>query len=657
MQTQLLNEINSVLKEFPQYWDDNVLKRYEVITAIENKEPELIKALISNDKLKQQYSTDIDGILLFDFNKLVSLIQYKEYWQDSFTKYKNKIGLTAEGNYLDYNTDVVLDFPFKDCVLEGGMSKAEVGKEEIYYHEIIAADEIDRLTQPKVLTNAKHYSVDGVETNNNEIKASDNLIIKGNNLIALHTLNQRYHNAIKLIYIDPPYCTGDDSFLYNDKFTRSTYLTFMKNRLEIAKELLCDTGVIMVQCSFHQFAYLKVLMNDIFPKSLVDFNILVRHPDRTLTGDKEFNDVVEYLMVYAKKPSMKMPVKEEIKTVDDYNIDIDLVQSEVPETIELNGKEVQVYLPHQYTIKKVEPNENALKKISVRGSIREKNSSGRFFVKYLEGLTNYPPQTLFKVPNMGDDNREYRYFYSAPAGRKNGGYYQGKPVSSDTTNKPYPNFIDFVQQYNDVAEEGGVSFRNGKKPEELLYFLISIFTKPGDIVVDYHLGSGTTAAVAHKMGRQYIGIEQMDYIEELAVQRLQNVINGEQTGISEQLDWQGGGSFVYCELAKLNQNYVDEILKAESTEQLLSILEVMKAEAYLNYQVQLDKLLNTKIEKEGVEHLVAFPELTLAEQKTAIKELLDKNQLYINVSEIDDVDMNVSVTDKQFTKSFYQKGM
>lgn len=658
MRTQLLKEINSVLKAFPQYWDNQVLKRYEVISDIENKEPNLIKALVANEKLKEQYSTDVNGILLFDFTKLVSLIQYKEYWQNSFTKYKNKIGLATEGGkYLDYNSDVVLDFPFKDCMLEGGMTKEEVGKDEIYYNEIIAADEIDRLTQPKVLTHAKRYSADGVADNITKIEATDNLIIRGNNLMALYTLNQRYNNAIKLIYIDPPYNMGGDSFLYNDRFSRATFLTFMKNRLEIAKELLCDEGVMMVQCSFHHFAYLKILMNDIFPKNLVDFNVLVRHPDRTLTGDKEFNDVIEYILVYAKKSSMKMPIKEEIKTVDDYNIDIVLDESTIPETIELNGKEIKVYLPHQYKLEKVEPNENALKKISIRGSIREKNSSGRFFVKYLESLTNYPPQTLFQVPNMGDDNRNYRFFYSAPQGKKNGGYYQGKPLSSDVTNKPYPNFLDFVQEFNDVAKEGGVSFRNGKKPEKLLHFLINTFTKPNDLILDYHLGSGTTAAVAHKMGRRYIGIEQMDYIETLAVQRLNNVINGDKNGISQVVNWQGGGSFVYWELAKLNQNYVNEIFQADTTEQLLTILDTMKAQAYLNYQIELENILKAHYEVEGMEHEIEFSQLLLRQQKELLIALLDKNQLYINLSEIDDINMQVSDTDKQFTQSFYHKGV
>ena len=130
--------------------------------------------------------------------------------------------------------------------------------------------------------------------------------------------------------------------------------------------------------------------------------------------------------------------------------------------IEKNGKKVNVYLPEQYNVIKKEANKNLLKRISIRGSIREKNSSGRFFVKHLENLKNYPPETLFSVPNMGDDAQAQRYFYSAPKGKKNGGYYQGMPTSSNTTKKQYSNFYNFEKEYNNVAKQGGVSFRNGK---------------------------------------------------------------------------------------------------------------------------------------------------------------------------------------------------
>lgn len=315
--------------------------------------------------------------------------------------------------------------------------------------------------------------------------------------------------------------------------------------------------------------------------------------------------------------------------------------------LQCGQKNVEVYLPNQYKVVSIPASKDGLKKISIRGSIREKNSSGRFFVKHLENLSGYPPETLFKVPDMGDDSISHRFFYSAPEGKKNGGYYQGMPTSSDVTKKQYPNFYNFEKEYNNVSKQGDVLFRNGKKPEELLKFLIQIFTSKQDIVLDYHLGSGTTAAVAHKLERQFIGLEQLQNQIDLLIQRMKNVINGDLTGISydEDVNWQGGGSFVYLELKKYNQTFIEQIEEAKDAETLLQVWEQMKSKSFLNY--------NVDIKKQG-EHLEEFKVLTLAEQKHHLCELLDKNQLYVNLSSLNDADFECTEEEKNVTKDFYQ---
>ena len=306
---------------------------------------------------------------------------------------------------------------------------------------------------------------------------------------------------------------------------------------------------------------------------LCTFNIQVRHPDRVLTGDKEFNDVIEYILLYSKSKEYKFPKKNIIKVDDDYIFQI--ITNDTPTIIQCGDKRVEVYLPEQYTEIKGLADATSLKTISIRGSLREKNSSGRFYVKYLEALKEkYPPRTLFKVPNMGDDIYDFRYFHLPVEGNKNGTYYQGKPTSSDITLTPYANFYNFEKEYNNVASEGGVSFRNGKKPEEMIMFLFELFTKKDDFVLDYHLGSGTTCAVAHKMGRRYIGIEQMDYIEDIAVERMKKVIAGEQGGISKSVEWSGGGSFVYAELKEIENFKDSEIGKLNKTMKYLPISEI-----------------------------------------------------------------------------------
>ena len=650
---KIYQTLEQQLKKEPNFVTDNgELKKWVVLNKAQNFDEELIGLLLDNADLKEKFFVNVKGTLVFNQNLFVQFLEQKNYLNDSYTQYKNKVGLTIDGKYLKQRNEVALAWPFKDCILEGGQSREEDKREEIFFNEILAQDEITQLLEPKVLCNAKKIDGKGenplhtIERNEKGI-IKESLIIKGNNLLGISNLIPNFSGKVKLIYIDPPYNTGSDSFKYNDSFNQSTWLTFMKNRIEMAKKLMAPSGVFLVQCSFHQYAYLKVLMNDLFEKHLCDFNIQVRHPDRALTGDKEFNDVIEYILIYSNDKAKKMPFIEEQKTIDEYTLKIEIDETIRPEIIQCGSKDVEVYLPNQYKVVSIPASKDGLKKISIRGSIREKNSSGRFFVKHLENLSGYPPETLFKVPDMGDDSVSHRFFYSAPDGKKNGGYYQGMPTSSDVTKKQYPNFYNFEKEYNNVSKQGDVVFRNGKKPEELLKFLIQIFTSKQDIVLDYHLGSGTTAAVAHKLERQFIGLEQLQSQIDLSIQRMKNVINGDLTGISndEDVNWQGGGSFLYIELKKYNQTFIEQIEEAKDTKTLLQIWEQMKAKSFLNYNVGI---------KKQDEHIEEFKALSLAEQKQHLCELLDKNQLYVNLSSINDADFACTEEEKKVTQDFYQ---
>ncbi|MEX0598408.1 MAG: site-specific DNA-methyltransferase [Candidatus Paceibacterota bacterium] len=200
METKLLSEINGVLHEFPQYWEGDYLLKSKVIEDLREYNNELINSLLSNEIIKKAYNLKIDNGAIFKIDEFISMLRYKNYWDNSYTKFSNEIGLTSENRYLKYNTDVVLDFPYKDCFLEGGMTKEDIGKKEIYYHSILAKDEIDTMLSPKILANIKRYSSNGVETINS-IDDRDNLLIKGNNLIALYTLKERFEKKVKLLYI------------------------------------------------------------------------------------------------------------------------------------------------------------------------------------------------------------------------------------------------------------------------------------------------------------------------------------------------------------------------------------------------------------------------------------------------------------------------
>lgn len=195
-----------------------------------------------------------------------------------------------------------------------------------------------------------------------------------------------------------------------------------------------------------------------------------------------------------------------------------------------------------------------------------------------------------------------------------------------------------------VGKEGSVDFKNGKKSERLISQIIKMTTNDGDIVLDYHLGSGTTASVAHKMNRQYIGIEQMDYIETVSVERLKKVIEGEQGGISNDVDWQGGGSFVYCELKNDAQDFLNKIKTSSTSEELIELLEQVKKSSFLSYRVETKKL-----------HKEEFANLSLFEQKQLLVELIDQNNLYVNYSDIGDTENKISEKEKELNRKFYEE--
>ncbi|MFW1852288.1 DNA methyltransferase [Acinetobacter guillouiae] len=631
MDTALIKTLKDIFKQFPNFWSGETLQRSLVIDAIQKKEADVIKALINNEKIKIIYSTDIEGVLIFDFDKLISLLKYKEYWADSFTKYRNKIGLTSEGKYLDYSADVVLDFPFKDCMLEGGMTKEDQGKDEVYYNEVIARDEIDRLFSPKFFTNTKRYTKDGIEENIT-FDDEDNLIIKGNNLIVLHSLKERYKGKVKLIYIDPPYNTGGDSFKYNDRFNHATWLTFMKNRLEISRELLRNDGVILINLDETEHAYAKILCDEVFGRS----NFVGDFIWKKRKGGGNDSQLIaldhDYILIFTK--DKEFLVNNKIKWRVSYE---DIYLQRYKEFDEVKGKKFYWDTLARDGLKNPIPVEIQ----DPDGGVLTFNSQK-------------PLETIITELNQGNIR-----FYKG----RNGWVLHHKvyqPEDGKVLRSLIELFDDLPTNKNAKDEMIGLfndsTIFSNPKPEKLLKQLIELVTIPDDLVLDFHVGSGTTAAVAHKMGRRYIGIEQMDYINEITVQRLQKVIEGEQGGISKVVNWQGGGSVVYTELMELNYLFIHKIVQAEKLEDLLQLFDVMKAEAHLNYQIELEKVLNAEYEIDGIDHLISFSDLELSQQKTLLVELLDKNQLYVNFSEMDDENLAISECDKAFTTSFYRGG-
>ena len=266
----LLSTLKDHFKDDPRCTVDGNLNKSKIEEMALRLDSSFIGRLLENESLKNNFFVQSGEVQIFDKVKFQRFINNKSFLPDSYTAFKNKISLsTNDREYLSENKEVVLSWPHKDCVLEGDQSKEDIKRDEVFFNESLAPDEIDHLFQPKVLKNFKKYEKTG-ESSEPYVTQEDNLIIKGNNLLALHTLLPIYREKVKLIYIDPPYNTGNDSFGYNDKFKHSTWLTFMKNRLEAAKELLRPDGLIFVHCDDNEHAYLKVLMDEVFDNNFIN---------------------------------------------------------------------------------------------------------------------------------------------------------------------------------------------------------------------------------------------------------------------------------------------------------------------------------------------------------------------------------------------------
>jgi len=662
-------ELEQLLRPHSQYTsEDGVMLKNTVVEAALQLRPHLLKLILGNEKLKANFFIEVEDILVFDKVRFQKFVMNKRFLPDSYTSFKNKIGLTTDdGDFMADSREVVLSWPYKDCVLEGGQTKEDAKRNEVFWNEILAPDEINRLTEPKALTNFKKYDADG-EHKVESISKEDNLIIKGNNLLALHSLKKNYAGQVKLIYIDPPYNTGSDSFKYNDSFNHSTWLTFMKNRFEIAKKLLKIDGAIFVHVDHHELGYVNVLMDEVFgvENKVQVISVKTASPAGFKTVNPGPIDVTEYIVFYTKnKPCFNFK-KGYVPVSYNSNYNLFLEKSDKVEDWKFYPIKDKVILNAGFRDEKEAKQKygelwNSILKVMIED----------FAFQNAERVVSVrdPHKPTEKVKELMTESKNVDYPIvlerenSTPIYLYKGGslaFYSNKIQIIDGKKEVTELLTDFWSHISwaGIASEGGVKLKNGKKPEKLIKQIIELSTNPMDIVLDYHLGSGTTAAVSHKMGRQYIGIEQMDYGDNDSVIRLQNVvgknvtndmfekIDSDQTGISKALNWKGGGSFVYCELAKANQELAERILASENKDELGRIWEQMQETGFLSWKV------NPKQIDENAEDFAA---LSVEDTQKFLLEALDKNLLYIPYSEIDNQEFVISEDDKRLNAQFYGK--
>ncbi len=631
MKESMFEKLESLLKSRDKYLsEDGDLLKAIVYSDTMTMDKKLLSILLSDETIKNAFFADVDGTLVFDKQKFAWLIDSKEFLPDSYTSYTNKIGLASDREFISAKNDVVLDFPYKDCVLEGGQDKEDQKRQEIMYNEILASDEIRNMLAPKVFTNAKRYAKDSI-VENITFNENDNLIIKGNNLIALSSLLKRYEGRVKCIYIDPPYNTNNDTnntFKYNNNFNHSTWLTFMKNRLEIAKRLLIpNEGAMVIAIDENEQAYLGVMLDEIFSE-YEKHMITVVHNPRGIQGTN-FSYTNEFL--YFVIPEGKKTIQN--RKLDEDEIEFSPLRNWGSESLRTDAK--NCFYP--ILVKNGE--------IIGFGDVVEDDIHPS--ANEVIGDTTY----IYPI-DIGKVERKWRYARNSVESikhllrvyeRKDGvidielgkDFGQYKTVWVD---RKYDSNAYGKQWLNKIVDDKSFSFpKSIYAVKEAIFSIVA--NDKNAIILDFFGGSGTSAEAVSIINsldegnRKYIIIEQMEYIKSITLERIVNSTIKEKEA-----------TVVYFELKENAQELIDKIQKA--TEDNIAVVkdEVYKDERIIPYLTNEELLQADK----------DFEVLSFEDQKNALIKLIDKNKLYINYSDIDNEDFDISDEDKKFTRSFYE---
>jgi adenine-specific DNA-methyltransferase len=632
-------KLTGLLKTDSRLIDDN---GELVLAAVQDHawrfDRDLVKLLLSDPEIKATFFAEIEGHWIFNLNTFTDYISQKNFLDNSYTRFRNRIGLTIGDKYLRERGEVALVWPYKDCVLEGGQTKEEEKRHERFFNEVLAQDEINRLLDPKVLTSFVRYTANGKEAvagfkrgPNGVIR--DNLIIKGNNLLALHTLKSQFRGRIKLIYIDPPYNPDSNSntFAYNNNFNHSTWLTFMKNRLEVAKQLLTKDGVLIVAIDDNEVFYLGVMLQEIFHDYEIHCITIVHNP-RGVQGTN-FSYIHEY--AFFAIPNGQKTIGT--RTLSQREIDWSPLRN-------WGGESRREHAKNCFYPIIVEDDQivgfGAVLGDQEHPTAQTEKLGKRYYVypidkSNVERKWRYARQSIESIKHLLRAKKQSDN-YDIEIGKDFGAY---KTVWEDS-------------RYD--ANAYGTQLVKSLVPDCLFDFpkslwnvydcLHAVLAEDKDaVVLDFFGGSGTTAHAVIELNkdggnRQFILCEQMDYIQAVTVARINAVLKAENCG-----------DFIYCELLKYNEAFMERLQAATSSDELVGIWREMAEGSFLNWYV------NPKMPEEAINDFIAIGQEPdgLDKQKRCLAALLDKNQLYINYSEIDDAQFGVTEEDKRLNLDFY----
>ena len=629
----LMNDLITLLAGEPSFVINGKISKDVVVESALALDKTLLDLLTSDKEISKHFFKKSNNYLIFDKIKFQKFVLNKDFLPDNYTQFQINIGLATDDYYIKDDDRVVLNWPYKDCLLEGGQDSEDSKRSEVFWNEILAPNEITRLLKPKALTKIEKLGHEVDKATKIDLADNNNLIIKGNNLLALHTLKSRYGAKVDVIYIDPPYyfdeTKGSDTFSYNSNFKLSTWLTFMKNRLEIARKLLSKKGVLFISTNDEGVYHLKLICDEIFGTDKYITNFIWK---KRAGGGNDSEGVAmdhEYILCYGNIEGLKKLEfnEEQLKkykyqdskfaTHGPYSLknlhDSSLQDSkglhhdiECPDGSILLGKDYQ-WKCNKETFEERKADDRI---------VFTQDKNGKWRVEYKIYLYENKGQLIY------DEN--------------------GKIIHKGII----PNaLLENVASNSDGTKDLKILFPETKKvfsypkPVKLIKHLLKIVDNKNAIILDFFAGSGTTAHATLELNkddggrRLFVLVEQLDYVTTLTAERVKRAIK----------HYNFENCFIYAELAELNEVFVKKIKQSSTKPQLLAVWNSMLEKSFISYRfVGLKTIKDSYLEN-----------LEISDLKKLLLEVLDMNMLYVPLSEIEDADFKFDKKEIEFNKQFF----
>ena len=616
----------------------NELLKPVVRQAIENSDSQLLEQIASNKELEEMFFHRVGDKFVFRQDRVLQFLDSKEFFSGSYTSYRNKIGLSVDGRLISDLSNVVLEWPYKDCLLEGGISKDKTSREEIFVNPYFASKDANRLSEPKAFTNFKLLGAEQISRNDvDNIREKASFLLKGNNLFSLFSILPKFRGKLDAIYIDPPYNTSgdDDEFAYNNSFKHSTWYTFMKNRLEIAKELLSETGIIAIAIDHVELFYLGVLADEIFHRDNRLGIVTVVHKPEGRNQEKFFGTSTEYMMVYAKDAYLAefIPVA----------LDVDKKAAYSSKDSEGHFK-LANYRRDGGGSQNLRVNKsNMWYPIYVSGdletvSLAEFDGSEAIWPTTTTGQERSwktKPETFDKALYSGRIVAERDKAGRVQVYEKYYEHEKGQVIKTHWDKKAYHAIHSGTKVLEKIVGKGKFSY---PKSIHLVEDILRLILPKNGIVLDFFAGSGTTGHAVinlnHEDGghRRFILCEQMNYADTVTTVRILHALN-EKTP----------QPVVIAELAAKNFSFVQQLKSAKSSEQVRVIWREIESNGFISHKVTKSQVLAA----------LKDPSVDPGDLRNLVLDCLDQNHLFVNTSEMFDQSWGVPPGDADFTGEFF----